>query len=366
MTALAFRKEYNALTIMKQAPQETIKKIDDLQFTWDDIKWLGAKELAAFLKYDTKKDLLDWCANHPQEASGLVNVVGSKVGVDISLDLDKTFGSSGKSLLHLAVVANSYILIARLLQNEDWKKVLSIRDKYGDTPMQLAVQHRYTDQLPLMLRHKEGQTALSIKNASGDTPLHLVVLNRYTEQLPSMLKYKEGQTALSIKNSGGDTPVHFTARLGNINQLPEILKHKEGQAALAIQNTNGYTPLQLAILNRHTEQLPPMLRYPEGRKAMFLMNKRGQTAYSLLSQPQREELGVDFGNELPDLNINELMNSIENPPTHSLNSNVSSTALTQGDLGRSNEAVVTCDPYVLQRTRIVQYITQPATPQIIE
>ncbi|MFI4984345.1 MAG: ankyrin repeat domain-containing protein, partial [Rickettsiales bacterium] len=260
-----------------------IKKIGDVEFTLNDIQGLGAKEFATFISCDNEKDILDWCADNSSHIFNIVNLIGSKLVVDVGTELKGIYGSNKLNLLQIAAATNSTTLFINLLQNPNAQNLLLMQDLKCATPIHLAAQNGHANVLAAMLKYPDVRVALSMQDMDkdGDTPVHLAAQNGHAGALAVMLLYTEGCAALSKQNKTGYTPLQLAASQGHTAVIAAILQNEKANELLLTPDKDGNTLLHLAASKGHPNVIAEILKNNNAKELLLAPDKNGNTPLHL-------------------------------------------------------------------------------------
>ena len=183
-------------------------------------------------------------------------------GADLKL---RDGSQNGATTLHVAAWrSRKEIVDLLILKGAD----VNDKDNDGQTPLDLAVQHKRTDNINLLRKHGGKYSRINIAATAGDaeavrnflaagtdmeakdengaTPLHLAAENGNGE----IVKYLvENGANLNAKTKGEQTPLHIAAYEGR-NETIELLVEKGAEVNPLITLTgsfNGMTPVDFSI-----------------------------------------------------------------------------------------------------------------------
>jgi hypothetical protein len=162
---------------------------------------------------------------------------GKSIGIAVSMDI-----KTGKSTLHYAAEMGSLTICKMLV---DAGGVPSNIDKYGKTPLHLAVIGGHLNVVQFLLAH--------VKPWMFHVPSKMTLVQtaaRYGQFriLEALLHY--GFIAIE-KNGEGETALHLAARHGHVDVLRVLVEH--GAEIHATTKTLGQTPLHYACITGQTE-----------------------------------------------------------------------------------------------------------------
>jgi ankyrin repeat protein len=116
---------------------------------------------------------------------------------------------------------------------------VSCRDKFGETPLHMAVIRSQTTIVEMLL---EAGADPSVQNDDQITPLHLAVLGNNTALIMSLLRSSH---ATCIRNPSGQTSLHLALEASQ----PAWIIHEivDKTTNVNVKDDRGRTPLRLAI-----------------------------------------------------------------------------------------------------------------------
>ncbi|MFT7805948.1 nuclear factor NF-kappa-B p100 subunit-like isoform X2 [Arapaima gigas] len=129
------------------------------------------------------------------------------------------------------------------------RRLYSIQDENGDTPLHLAIIHQQpavVQQLVYMIISFPQQSVLNIRNHLNQTPLHLAVITKQHSVLDFLLKAGADPTLL---DRDGRSVLHLAADVGDEVLLHILLRHL-GECNTHLVNMsdyNGMYPIHLAV-----------------------------------------------------------------------------------------------------------------------
>uniref|UniRef100_A0ABD2X6G6 Uncharacterized protein n=1 Tax=Trichogramma kaykai TaxID=54128 RepID=A0ABD2X6G6_9HYME len=151
---------------------------------------------------------------------------------------------NGSSHTPLHVIGNDDLLklVLKIGSDDKHRKVqIDARDKFGYTPLNLAVRYSRRDLAETLLRH--GANANSV-NVDDSTPLHIIALRKKDDDLAEeFLRICDDvkQTVqVDARNTRGATPLHIALRYGNKITAAALLRRG---ADPNVTCPEGWTPL---------------------------------------------------------------------------------------------------------------------------
>jgi ankyrin repeat protein len=185
-------------------------------------------------------------------------VIGNIVGnlIHFGADINQQGGVYRFSPLHLAVMHRKLALVQVIVNTKLGLANLDLKDIDGRTVLHAVAAYRSTaeqgTQNKKMKEEKEIAKfiinyvdAINIQDKWGDTPLHLAVVNGNVEIVRLFLKKDylfSQEKILNIKNNAGMTVIHEAARRpGRGNRILNLLLSMATQTDLEIENNQGET-----------------------------------------------------------------------------------------------------------------------------
>ncbi|KAJ0036282.1 hypothetical protein NQD34_004959 [Periophthalmus magnuspinnatus] len=132
----------------------------------------------------------------------------------------------------------------------------NVADKFGQTPLMLAVLEGHIDCVHLLLEKGSSPEA---KDKKGSTALHRGAVFGHTDCVAALLDHK---ASVLSRDSQGKTPLHYAASRGHAHILAALT-----QAAIAtdphdkLLDNKQYTPLHWAAYKGHEDCLEVLLEY---------------------------------------------------------------------------------------------------------
>jgi tetratricopeptide (TPR) repeat protein/ankyrin repeat protein len=152
---------------------------------------------------------------------------------------------SKRTPLLLAVMQGHRSTVQFLLQN---KARVDIQSVEGETVLHAAAFYGYTPILQDLLKDPLCKKLISIQDQDGKTPLHKAVWgDPKPDVVTLLLSYGANPNAL---NKYGYTPLHWTAKHGHLKSAELLIQHKADPGAL---NDNQNLPLDLALRHGQDE-----------------------------------------------------------------------------------------------------------------
>ncbi|WP_422137647.1 ankyrin repeat domain-containing protein [Endozoicomonas sp. ALC020] len=142
---------------------------------------------------------------------------------------------SGLTVLHEAVLANSYSVVRFLLRVRLIE--INAKDDQGNTSLHYAIQNNDIKMIAILL--SKGAD-INIMNRLGYTPLHFAVQLENQEAIKLLIQKCAN---LNIRDNKGQTPLHVALRVGNQEAIKSLIQ--EG-ANLQLTDNNNESVLDLA------------------------------------------------------------------------------------------------------------------------
>jgi ankyrin repeat protein len=121
---------------------------------------------------------------------------------------------------------------------------LNTRDKYGMTPLHLAVISSHKETIRLLLCHGAD---ISAQNNLGQTPLHLAVKLRHNQNKVSIGLLVDAGAPLELQDTLRQTPLHVAAREGCKNTVQILLN---SCAYIDAEDYRRETPILHALFSK--------------------------------------------------------------------------------------------------------------------
>ncbi|WP_422133281.1 ankyrin repeat domain-containing protein [Endozoicomonas sp. ALD040] len=122
---------------------------------------------------------------------------------------------SGLTVLHEAVLANSYSVVALLI--EERLIEINAKDDQGNTSLHYAIQNNDIDMIEILLKNGAG---INIQNSLGYTPLHFAVQLENKEVVGCLMEHKGEIANPNICANDGRTPLSIAYK----SRLLDIVK----------------------------------------------------------------------------------------------------------------------------------------------
>uniref|UniRef100_A0A915DVL8 Ankyrin repeat and FYVE domain-containing protein 1 n=1 Tax=Ditylenchus dipsaci TaxID=166011 RepID=A0A915DVL8_9BILA len=152
----------------------------------------------------------------------------------------------GRTAAHIAVMEQDQATLDLLLSHPD-PSALGVRDRYGQTPLALAMKHKYNKAAEAICQRLP-HAAVQV-NGSGENLLHCAVK---ANDLESVLFLLGLQVDVNIATQDQDrlTALHICAQIGSELVLRNLLL---AGAEVNSQNAHGQTALHLAAMGDHSD-----------------------------------------------------------------------------------------------------------------
>lgn len=169
--------------------------------------------------------------------------------------------NEGVTPLHLAC-QNGYLSIVKaLLENENHKIDVNIKDIIGWVPLCYAILSQNKDIINLLVKHPG--INLNVKDKVSNTPLHYAIGN------PEFVKIlSEARADLNLQNNDGQTPLYQSASLRDSESVKVLME--KGANPNIKDNIYSLAPIHIAAL-RFDKDYIKIIRYlctikPETKK----------------------------------------------------------------------------------------------------
>ncbi len=178
-----------------------------------------------------------------------------------------TLDANDNNIAHILAEAKN---ASELLRKIELKPLLTARNKLGQTPIHVLLNHQrqtnsyleegttkpkerdrlFLKQIEEFLRANP-ELLLASADSNGDSLLHYVARNGYSELLPVLKELKA--TVESLTNHRGQAPLHLAAMYGHDEMVAELLKEYPG--LINTQDKYGNTALHYAAINGSIETI---------------------------------------------------------------------------------------------------------------
>jgi ankyrin repeat protein len=189
--------------------------------------------------------------------------------------------SEGDTPLHKIWSVNSDIAKLLLEDSELIRPSINLQNNYGKTL--LHMRHK-SDVFEILCRdHREiVMDMLTIRDRYGNTPIHSASYYGCTLLLDFLLKCPSVLAdALNTTNKGGETPLHLACWRSGKDCVKRLLEEPTViEKCLNVQELNGYTPLIYAVKYGGGGCVECLLEIPE--LDVEIKTKKGRTAYEYL------------------------------------------------------------------------------------
>ncbi|KAF5285445.1 hypothetical protein FQR65_LT02285 [Abscondita terminalis] len=180
-------------------------------------------------------------------------------------NVDCLYQNMKTPILHNAILQQQTEIVKELI---DVGISVNFRNKYGETPIHLAVENELFKLFEFLI-NKGG--FVNAKDKDGYSPLHLAANNKDLKYLKVLL---QKDALINIQTLNGDSPLHRAASRGNQASVEYLLNNS---AEINLQNIDGCTPLHLAISNGHTATVNYLIK----RGANSVFDKTISKAYKM-------------------------------------------------------------------------------------
>jgi len=176
-----------------------------------------------------------------------------------------------KALLHICAKPIGVPSVVSILL--DRGADVHIRDHESFTPLHMIFGNRdISSHMECIRLLAEYGIDINSANMYGETPLHLACEKRYTEGTKLLISH---WADVNVKDNGNSTPLHRASERGDMECVQLLLAHG---ADINSRGLNGYTPLQLAIGLNHTGCVEELLLHGAD---VTIRNRDGRTAYDI-------------------------------------------------------------------------------------
>ena len=205
------------------------------------------------------------------------------------------FQYNGETVLYYAAKKNKLDLVKELIRH---KADIEAKDKYGATPLHLAVIHGHLDIIEYLLDNKYQVAFTESTDKNGYTPLYYATWKGYIDKkkyidiMKCLLQKRANINHENIKNDliwctlnsthrhmskerklevvkfllskgantenkkNEETPLCYAAKKNKLDFVKELIKHK---ADIEAKNKYGCTPLHLAVIHGHLDIIQCLL-----------------------------------------------------------------------------------------------------------
>lgn len=245
--------------------------------------------------------------------------------------LDRRFGLSGETLLHVAAKEGSLDIVQLLI---DAGANCQARDNLGETPAMLAAREGYDLVLCALLLSKEAtidefnnanQNLLSIASSQGNLRAVKVILKKganvnYSDRLGRTALSKaikesansvvrlllQAQASVNKINFSGNSLVHMAVKVKNAQGL-EILLEREWGTNFEVHNNNGKTPFHIALDIGHLGTVIPLLQANCDVNMIDMCNRTALEIAFLSGNYHLAKTLISFGADVFQVNVNQAL-----------------------------------------------------------
>uniref|UniRef100_A0A914YGV6 FYVE-type domain-containing protein n=1 Tax=Panagrolaimus superbus TaxID=310955 RepID=A0A914YGV6_9BILA len=178
---------------------------------------------------------VQWCLNDVTAAL----IANSKCKIDAQ-------DSDGRTSAHFAVINDDEATLNLLLGHPD-VSYLSVRDRYGLTPLALAMRQKNNKAAEAICKRLP-HAALFV-NGSGENLLHSVVKSNDFESVLFLLGLQT-DVNIPVQNVEKTTALHIASEVGNEMIMRNLLL---AGAEINAQTVDGLTPLHIAATSNHSD-----------------------------------------------------------------------------------------------------------------
>jgi hypothetical protein len=184
-----------------------------------------------------------------------------------------------------------------LLRLDNAAEILSIKDKFDQAVLYVALGQYPEESLPAVLESDNAAETLSIRDMFGCTLLHFALAKEPVEMQAILLQSdKVTIEALSVRNNDGNTPLYFALQENPEKILPVLLQSgKVTIEALSVQNNDGNTPLHSALAKNPEEILPVLLKEDNVRNLLMIKDSRDNSLFDVIVKNYSENLDQLIG-----------------------------------------------------------------------
>ncbi|XP_076445095.1 uncharacterized protein LOC143283004 [Babylonia areolata] len=158
-----------------------------------------------------------------------------------------------RTVVYLAAAKNRLEVLKKLLSDTQLKTLINTRDRYGNSPLHIAVRRGHLDIVKELL--KRG-AAINSKNEEKQTPLHLAAKLGRTNIVREIVGREKPAKGLHDEDNDANTPLHLAAQCGH-SQVVQVLL--ELGANVLARNHSQWTPLDLAASQGRTKSCSLLL-----------------------------------------------------------------------------------------------------------
>ncbi len=198
-------------------------------------------------------------------------------------------GEDRMTALHCASQEGHAAIVEQLCAAPGAAAAIALRDKDGDTPLALAVEHGGGGErlVAALLAENAAGTAVDAQNDKGSTALTSASVNGHEDAVRLLLARGARQ---ELQTENGDTALHLAAWKGHAAVVEQLCAAPGAAAAVALRTKSGRTPLDLAIFEGGGGErlVAALLAADVADAAVDTQNDGGMTALMWASGDGRE------------------------------------------------------------------------------
>lgn len=194
--------------------------------------------------------------------------------------------NDGKSLISFAVENVSSQNLSLLFKSEiEFKKMILLPDKFGETPLSLAIRANRYENFFFLLEKIPKQDFISIKKCSNEIEKTLLLLSQKAQWplVKDLLLQNNILTIAPLKSSldNNNTILHYLAKGGQLNLFKYLYQNYSSDILMIInsQNSDLETPLTVCARYYNWELLDFLLEIPKINLMIKDSSKRSFLCY---------------------------------------------------------------------------------------
>ncbi|KAI6179468.1 hypothetical protein M3Y98_00613900 [Aphelenchoides besseyi] len=174
------------------------------------------------------------------------------------MEVAKALDENGRTAAHIAIIEQDQEVTELLLSHPNPSACFSVRDKWGQTPLSIAMKNRNNKAAELICKRIPQQ--LVQVNGNGENLLHVAIKANDFESVLFLLGLQI-DVNIPVQNEIKSTPLHICAEFGSEIVMRNLLL---AGAVVDTQNELGQTPMHVAAIHDRADLLEVLLNEPNG------------------------------------------------------------------------------------------------------